>query len=61
MKITVFSKLTLRGRRWFFRIVAANGEIIAQSEAYTRKNAAINTACKLRAGLYTAKFEVEVG
>jgi uncharacterized protein YegP (UPF0339 family) len=22
---------------WFFRLVAANGEIIAQSEAYTRK------------------------
>lgn len=31
-------------RRWFFRIVAKNGEIIAQSEAYVRRIDAIDTA-----------------
>lgn len=37
LKFVVFSKFTLRGKRWFFRIVAKNGEIIAQSEAYVRR------------------------
>lgn len=34
MKFETFDRLTLFGRRWFFRLVAANGEPVAQSEAY---------------------------
>jgi uncharacterized protein YegP (UPF0339 family) len=29
-----FDRLTLRGRRWFFRFVASNAEPMFQSEAY---------------------------
>jgi hypothetical protein len=36
LKIETFSRLTLRGRKHFFRIKAANGEPIAQSEGFSR-------------------------
>jgi len=36
-----------RRRRWRFRVVAANGEICAQSQAYTRKRSAIRAARRL--------------
>lgn len=47
MKIEVFMRRRLR-KRWYFRIVAANGEIVAQSEAYTSARAAFDTAYLLR-------------
>ncbi len=34
MKIEIYRRLTLRGKRWFFRVRARNGEIIAVSEGY---------------------------
>lgn len=33
-RFTTFDRRTLRGRRWFFRYQAPNGEIVFQSEAY---------------------------
>lgn len=36
LKIEKFTRLTLTGRRHFFRIKGANGEPIAQSEGYVR-------------------------
>lgn len=47
MKIEVFSRRRLR-KRWYFRIVADNGEIVAQSEAYTSAQAAFDTVYLLR-------------
>ena len=55
MKIEIFSRIGLRGRRWYFRIKAANGEIIAQSEAYTRKESAVGTAQLIRQNVATAE------
>jgi uncharacterized protein YegP (UPF0339 family) len=43
MKFELFSRRGLRGKRWYFRIRAANGEPIAQSEAYVHKDSAIRT------------------
>ena len=31
-KFEIFSRIGLRGRRWYFRFVASNGETMAQSE-----------------------------
>jgi uncharacterized protein YegP (UPF0339 family) len=42
MKFVIFRRLTVRGRRWFFHLKAANGEIVCQSEAYTSKAGALN-------------------
>ena len=32
MKFEYFRRLTLRGRRWFFRLRATNGQIVAQGD-----------------------------
>lgn len=37
MRFECFRKLGLRGRRWYFRLVAGNGEPIGQSEGYANK------------------------
>lgn len=37
MHIEIFSRLTLRGRKHFFRVVASNGKTVAQSQSYTRR------------------------
>ena len=44
MKIEVYSRVGMFGRRWYFRLKAGNGEVIAQSEAYNRKESAMGTA-----------------
>lgn len=41
---------------WRFRLKAANGEIVAQSEGYTRKESALDTLRMIA----RAKIEVEV-
>jgi hypothetical protein len=44
-EIQTFDRLTLVGRRWFFRIVSTrNWEKIAQSESYNRPGARNETA-----------------
>ena len=56
MKIEIFARHTLRGKRWFFTIKAANGEPIAQSEAYHNRGDAYDTAQSLRAKLFDAQL-----
>lgn len=36
-KFEIYSRIGIRGRRWYFRYRAPNGEIMLQSESYTRK------------------------
>lgn len=41
MVFEIFERRNMLGlKRWYFRIRAANGEMVAQSEAYTRKASA---------------------
>lgn len=56
MKIKLFPRLTLRGRKWFFRIVADNGQTVAQSEGYSRRLDALETIKSLRAKLPKAEL-----
>ena len=35
-KLEIFSRMTLRGKRWFFHYQAPNGEIMFQSQPYKR-------------------------
>ena len=43
MKIEVYRRLTLRGRRYFFRMIARNGEIVAASQSYANLKDAQDT------------------
>lgn len=43
--------------QWRFRVVAANGEIVAQSEAYTRKHGAVRGARRLKAVIAAAEVQ----
>jgi uncharacterized protein YegP (UPF0339 family) len=56
MKIELFSRRGLRGRRYYFRVIAANGEPIAQSEGYSRKIDALGTANLLKNGAAGAEI-----
>lgn len=56
MRIEIFRRLTLFGVRWFFRIIAANGESVAQSEGYSRKIDCRGTANLLKNGLGRAEI-----
>lgn len=48
MEVQTFNRLSLLGRRFYFRIVdAANWEVLAQSEGYTRPGARNETAKRL--------------
>lgn len=40
MKFQIFTRRGLRGRRWYFRLRANNGEPVCQSEAYNSERAA---------------------
>lgn len=60
-RIEFFSRRGLRGRKHYFRIRAANGEPVAQSEAYSRKVDCIQTAAHLRGGLIEARMFDEAG
>jgi uncharacterized protein YegP (UPF0339 family) len=56
MKIELFSRKRLLARpKWYFRIVAGNGEIVAQSEGYSRRLDAVSTANSLKEKLGEAK------
>lgn len=56
MKIELFPRLTWRGKRWFFRVKAKNGEIIATSEGYHNLADARKTAQLLRDGMGQAQM-----
>lgn len=61
MKFEVFHRRNLLGKmRWYFRIRAENGQIVAQSEAYSRKIDAMSTIQSLRQNVGVAEtIEVE--
>ncbi len=56
MKIEMFSRRNLIGRKkWYFRIRAGNGEVVAQSEAYSRRIDAMGTVQAIRQDVGTAE------
>jgi uncharacterized protein YegP (UPF0339 family) len=57
MRIVIFRSALYR--QWYFRIVAANNRIVAQSEGYKRKASAIKTAEAIRADCLFCPIEVE--
>ena len=44
---------------WRWRLVGANGEIVAQGEAYTRKADALRAVRRLKSEVWRATVEVE--
>lgn len=48
MKFEVFPRATVRGRRWYWRLVAANGEIIAASQGYRNRVDALHAVDLVR-------------
>lgn len=56
----VFSRITLRGRRWFFNLKAGNGEIIAQSEGYVNKSDAHHAIQRIKTYAPSAVTIVEL-
>ena len=43
--------------QWYFHIKAGNGEIVAQSEGYTVKQSAVDTATLLRIAQFSLTVE----
>jgi uncharacterized protein YegP (UPF0339 family) len=57
MTIELFSRRRLvRGPLWYFRVVARNGETVAQSEGYSRRLDCMNTAHLLKDELGKARI-----
>lgn len=54
LRIEIFSRRSLFGKRWFFRVRAKNGEVIAQSEGYQNRFDCRGTAFNLRDNLIAA-------
>lgn len=52
--IEIYSRITLRGRRTYFRIKARNGKIIAQSEGYANRADCLQTVHLIQAGARSA-------
>jgi uncharacterized protein YegP (UPF0339 family) len=51
MRFETFERVTLRGRRYFFRLVAGgNNEILAQSQPYKTERQRDRTVALIRAG-----------
>lgn len=51
-RIEIWDRLTLLGRRWYWRAVAGNGEIVAIGEGYNSaeaRNRGIGTASRILA------------
>ena len=49
MRFELFHRRNLLGmKRWYFRIRSSNGQIVAQSEAYSRRVDAMNTVQSIR-------------
>ena len=60
MKFVVFSRTHLfKRRQWYFRIIAKNGETVAQSEGYFNYADCLDTIASIRLRARTAKLEIE--
>lgn len=57
-RFEIFPKRGLRGKRWYFRIVARNNEIVAQSEGLKNKADAIHMVDRLRLNIAHASVTV---
>lgn len=57
MHVEIFHRLTLLGWRFYFRIRARNGRILAQSEGYHNRADALQTINSLKAELPYARIE----
>jgi uncharacterized protein YegP (UPF0339 family) len=56
VKIEIFSRRNVLGqKRWYFRVRAGNGEIIAQSEGYIHRIDAVGTAHSMKSGMGDAE------
>lgn len=56
LRIEIFPRKHLFGKRWYFRVRAANGEPIAQSEGYHNRADARSTAMLLRNAMVDAEI-----
>lgn len=54
----IFSRLTVRGRRHFFRMRAPNGEVVLQSQAYKHWRSAHDAVQVIRVEANNASVEV---
>lgn len=43
MVFELFTRRGIRGRRWYWRLRARNGEVVSQSEGYTNRQDAMAT------------------
>lgn len=60
MRFELFVRRSMLGRKkWYFRLRAANGQIVAQSEAYSRRIDALSTIQSIASGAGQAEV-VEV-
>ena len=57
MKFKLFRKITFFGPRWYFRLVATNGKIIAASEGYRNEADARSTIASIRKNAAYARVE----
>lgn len=57
MRFEVFQRRTLRGLRWFFRLRADNGQVVAQSEGYHNYQDMIDTIYSMRNKARTAEIK----
>ena len=59
MKIRIFSKLNWMGRRrWYFTVIAANREPVAQSEGYANRRDCEHTARLIKDQAAGAQIEL---
>lgn len=59
MRFQIFSRRTIRGKRWYWRMRAGNGEVIAQSEGYRNRSDAIETVALVRTEAAAAAVHFE--
>lgn len=58
MKFTISSKMTIRGRRWRWKLRARNGRILASGEAFNSEMACVDSVNLIRDGAAGADLEI---
>lgn len=57
MRFELFSRITLFGKRYYWRLKAKNNRVIAQSEGYRNKVDALSTVHEIRRNSAYAQVE----
>lgn len=57
MTIELYARRGFFGRKYYFRIIASNGQIIAHSEAYSRRVDALSTIWSIQRAVNEAEIE----